>query len=244
LQWHKGLIKIQMKKCKIKTPYFKILTILCFTSLISACVTTQQVKSTKTSGFLNNYSQLKKGNKGETLLVYVDYSTNFKKYNKILFNPVQFYSRSSSKLRPRKKQAMQSIVNYLDATVREQLKETYIFVETPDKNTMELRIALTNAKKSRVVRDMMSSVLPYAIAISYLKKAALGKHSAVGSARLEWELIDSLTGKRLFAGVDERAGAKYTGKFDQWKKWQDAQDACDYWGGQLQRRMKALTAND
>ncbi|HBN26076.1 MAG TPA: hypothetical protein DD405_01235 [Desulfobacteraceae bacterium] len=45
----------------------------------------------------------------------------------------------------------------------------------------------------------------------------MGKHSAVGSARLEWELIDSLTEKRLFAGVDERAGAKYTGKFDQWK---------------------------
>ena len=130
MQWHKELIKIPMKrkKCKTKTPYFKILTILCFTSLIYACVTTQQVKSTKTSGFLDNYSQLKKGNKGETLLVYVDYSTNFKKYNKILFNPVQFYSGAFSNLSPKKKQAMQSIVNYLDATVREQLKETYILL--------------------------------------------------------------------------------------------------------------------
>jgi hypothetical protein len=46
-----------------------------------------------------------------------------------------------------------------------------------------------------------------------------------------------LTGTRLAVAVDERAGQKYTGKFDKFKKYHAVEDAFDYWAGKLRKRM-------
>jgi hypothetical protein len=47
-------------------------------------------------------------------------------------------------------------------------------------------------------------------------------------------------GERLIAVVDERAGTKYTGKFDKWEKWQDAKDSYDHWALQMRTRLAHL----
>ena len=80
------------------------------------------------------------------------------------------------------------------------------------------------------------------LALSVIKRASVGSHTSVGSARVEMEMLDSRTETRLIAAVDERAGKKVTGKFDKWEKWQDAQDAYDYWSGQLRTRLAELRA--
>ena len=131
-------------------------------------------------------------------------------------------------------------MGYLDAAVTEQMKSDYTFVAEPGPGVMRLRVAITEAKGSAVVLDTMSSVMPPAIILSGLKKVITGTAAAVGSARVEAELVDSLTGKRLVAGVDERAGKKYTGKGDKWKKWQDAKDGYDYWAKRLKKRLDEL----
>jgi hypothetical protein len=46
-----------------------------------------------------------------------------------------------------------------------------------------------------------------------------------------------LTGTRLAAEVEERAGQKYTGKFDKFKKYHAVEDAFDYWSEKLRKRM-------
>jgi hypothetical protein len=49
------------------------------------------------------------------------------------------------------------------------------------------------------------------------------------------ELKDARTNVRLMAAVDERVGGKtFEGKFD---KWDDVQQAFDYWAGRLKARL-------
>ncbi len=53
-------------------------------------------------------------------------------------------------------------------------------------------------------------------------------------------MLLSETNERLFAAVNARAGRKYTGRLDKWKKWQDAKDAFDYWAKRLKIRLTEL----
>jgi len=208
--------------------------------LLSACSSTIQTRSVETSGFMTDYHQLRKGEAGEARLVYINPSTDFGKYDKILIKPVQVYAAPKSKLAKLPNEDVQSLVNYLHATVREQLKGDYVLVDRPGSGVMSLRVAITEAKGSKVVMDTLSSVMPPGIAVSAIKQLATGTPASVGSARVEMEMLDSVTGERLIAAMDERAGRKYTGRFDKWKKWQDAKDAYDYWAQQLRARLTEL----
>jgi len=80
--------------------------------------------------------------------------------------------------------------------------------------------------------------MPPALAINALKRAATGTHLAVGQARIEAELQDSISGSQLAAMVDERAGGKtFEGKFG---KWNDTKAAFDHWAENLNTRLSAL----
>lgn len=58
--------------------------------LFSACSTTKQARSVKTSGFLGDYySMLREGGKDEALLLYRNQNANIADYSKILLEPVQ-----------------------------------------------------------------------------------------------------------------------------------------------------------
>ena len=210
--------------------------------LLSACETTRQTRSTKVSGFLGDYSQLEEGGGETALMRYINPSADFKKYTKVWIDPIQVYAGSKSKLEKLPQEELQSLVNYLDAALREELKGDYRLVKTSGADVMRLRVAITEAKGSKVVLDTISSVLPPGMAISALMQVGTGTPSAVGRARVEAELLDSVSGERLMAGVDERSGRKYTGKLDKWKTWQDAQDAYDHWARQLKLRLAELRA--
>jgi hypothetical protein len=183
---------------------------------------------------------LKAGGEGQALLRYVNPAADFTGYNKILIEPVQVFAAPNSKLAKMDRKDIQALVNYLHATVREQLGSDYTLVQENGPGVLRLRIALTEAKGSALVMDTLSSIVPIGTAVSYVKRVAVGTHTSVGSARVEMEMVDSQTGKRLLAAVDERAGTKYTGKFDKWKKWQDAKDSYDHWALQLKTRLAEL----
>ncbi|MDD2601011.1 MAG: DUF3313 domain-containing protein [Kiritimatiellae bacterium] len=207
-------------------------------ALLSGCSSTYQARSTKKSGFLQNYSQLKPGQDDRALLVYVNPQANFKAYNKIMLEPVKVYVTKGSALAKLKKEDLQSLLNYLDSTLREHLKADYAIVNQPGPGVMRLRVAITEAKGSRVILDTISTVIPYSLALSEVKRIATGSHMSVGSARVECEALDSISNARLLAAVDERVGRKITGKFDKFDKWHTAHDAFDYWAERLQVRLR------
>jgi len=222
----------------MKNNHFTTLTLLTAGLLVAGCATTHQTRSVKTSGFLSDYSNLRKGTGGEAQLIYVSPNANWKSYKKVLVEPVRIYTPRSSKLAKLAPEDRQALVNSLDTAIREALKGDYALVRVTGPDVMRLRVAITEAKGSTVLLDTTSNVLPPMIVLSALKRAATGTHLAVGKARIEVEMLDSMTGSQLAAAVAERAGGKVIrGKFG---KWNDTTAAFDYWAERLKDRLAEL----
>ncbi len=209
--------------------------------LAAGCSSTFQTRGVTTSGFLGDYSQLKEGSSNEAHLVYINPQTDFASFRKIIMDPIKIYSSEDSKLEELSDEDRLRVLNYFDATIREQLKSDYTFVKEPGAGVMRLRVAITEARGSNVLLDTSSSIIPIGMALGLIKKVAVGTNLSVGEARIEMELQDSQSGQRIAAAVDERAGRKYTGKFDKFDKFHTVEDAFDYWAGQLQKRLSKLS---
>ena len=68
--------------------------------LIGACATTQQANDVATAGFLDDYSILQRGvGDHEALRRYVNPIADWKKYTKVMIDPVQLWMGQGSSLR-------------------------------------------------------------------------------------------------------------------------------------------------
>lgn len=208
--------------------------------LLAGCAT-HQARSAKTSGFLGDYTQLQQGTGEEVMLTYTNPGTDFRRYNKIVLDPIKVYPGVGDsffgQLAP---EDLQKLVNYFDATIRQNLDDKYSFVTEPGPGVMRFRIALTEADSANVPIDVLTSIVPIGIAISSLKSVAFGRGSAVGATSTEFEAQDSQTGERLAAAVDRRIGSKYTGQFNKFSKWRATKAAFDYWAERLNARLTEL----
>lgn len=205
----------------------------------ASCATTYQARQAQPSGFLGDYSQLHQGQGEDPLLVYRDPAADGRTYDRILIDPVAGYLGAGSRLGTLSAADRQALLDYFHAALREQLGRDFALADEAGPGVLRLRMALTDARGTKPVLDTLSTVVPMGLAISALERAALGKTLTAGAVRIEAEVLDSKTGTRLVALVDERVGSKVTGRFDKWRKWQDARDAFDYWAG----RMRTLLAD-
>lgn len=216
---------------------------VCFAVLFAmGCESTYQLRGTETSGFLEDYSMLKEGEGEDPLLVYINPEARFSKYDAIMLDPVTVYAVADSDLHSmsadEQTQKLKPLVDYLDATLREQLSEDYRLTDRAGPGTIRLRVAITEAESAMILLDTVSTVVPAGIAVSVLEQAVTGKGAFVGDAGIEAELLDSQTGERLAAGVDRRAGRKATAEFDKFEKWHAAKNCFDYWAQRLKTRLK------
>ena len=216
----------------------KWLGLLLLLALGASCATTYQARHAKPSGFLGDYSQLREGEGQEPLLVYFNPAADVRAYDRILIDPVAGYVGEGSRLDRLSVRDRQALLDYFHAALRERLGQDYELVDQPGPRTLRLRVAVTDARRTKPVADTLSTVVPVGLAISALQRVALGKTLATGSVRVEAEALDAQTGERLAAMVDERVGAKVTGRFDKWSKWQDARDAFDYWSARMRGTLR------
>lgn len=204
------------------------------------CETTMQTRSVEPSGFLTNTEQLQKGEGDQAQLVYFNPSADFSKYTKVLMEPVQLHAQPDSKLAQMDAEDQQALLDYFDAAVRERLQDDYQLVDTPGPDTLRLRLAVTEAHGSKPVMNTVSTIVPIGLAASTLKTAATGKPLAVAEVQAEMEVLDSATGERLAAAVDERVGRKITFRFDKFSKYAQVKDAFDYWAERIDTRLAEL----
>ena len=100
-------------------------------------------------------------------------------------------------------------------------------MQLPEEGTMRLQMAIIDADKSKVVRNVTSTVLPVGVGISLVKYAATGKQTGVGEIPPEFKVSDAMTGELMGAALDKRVGGKdITGTFD---TWHHADAALKYW---------------
>lgn len=207
-------------------------------TLSTGCAHTHQARGVETSGFLGDYSTLREGQPGEAQLNYINLKTDFKGYNKVLIDPVVLYAPEKSKLSKLSPEDAEKIRNHLQTALRTQLSQYFSVVDEPGPGVMRIRTAITEARPSRPVMDLVTNVLPIGWIMTGAQRILLGTHAFVGKASIEAEAQDSVTGERLLAAVDRRAGRKILrGKFSSWDDVMSAQDA---WAEQIKIRLSNL----
>jgi len=218
--------------------------ILLFT--LTACRTTHQVRgSVEQSGFLSDYSQLQPGTGDEAKLVYIDSAANWRSYTRIYLEPVTLWNSDdpSSPLGQLSQDDQQLLVDYCYTSLYNALTNNYQMVNQAGPGVLVIRAAITEAKKSRPVSNLVSSVVPMGMALSLTKRVIFGTGLGVGECQAEVELLDGGTGQRVAAAVDRRAGTKaLRTKFD--GTFGDVELAIDYWSAHLAQRLTELRGGE
>jgi hypothetical protein len=203
--------------------------------VLAGCAAAGQSGKAKPSGFLGDYSKLRKGGEGEALLVYVDPNVRFSKYRKMMIDPVTIWRSAETSDIP-SGEAL-DLIDDLDDVLRITLDDHYEIVKQPGPDVLRLRVAITEAEGSWRVFD--GSRLDDDDD-DYERPAQPSKSTRgfVGKAGVEAELLDSVSGTRVAAAIDRRVGAK-TLKPEP-NAWDDVEDAFRYWADRLRDRLAEL----
>ena len=219
-----------------------LVTIIAVLSL-AGCAATHRTREATLTGFLGDYSKFQQGKRNEAQLIYVNPTVNFAAYDKVMIEPITIWQAPANSVLSRvTKRDLDQLTSQLYWAIRKELEVGggYVMVQQPGPGVMRLRLAVTEVRHSRPLLDLTTTVLPPALVVSTARRLATGTHMFVGKAAIEAEMVDSLSGKRLLAAVDERAGRKtIRGKLD---AWDDVQSAFNHWAKQLRIRLGELSS--
>jgi hypothetical protein len=204
------------------------------------CAMTRQTRTVERSGFLGDYSALREGGEGEAKLVYIKRGVDWERYDKMLIDPVTIWLSSSSDLTSVPEEDRQLLADYLDESLRHNLSQDYRLVDRDEPNTLQLRVAITDAKGAHVVANTVSKIVPQLRLLTTVGGLASGTQVLVGRAGVEAEILDAMTHERLAAAVDRRAGTKALRAGV--GTWADVQRAFDYWSERIRTRLAELRA--
>lgn len=212
---------------------------------LTACSTTrQQTKGTiEPSGFLGDYSQLHEGTNGQARLVYWAPDVNWAKYTKIWIKPVELWKSDDSdspmgKISP---ENQQKLIDLFNTAMYNVLSTNYAIVDHGGPDVLIIHAAITDAKKSKPVIGVISSIYIPIKLISFGKQELMGTGIGVGSVTIEAELLDGESNQRLVAVVDSRSGSmairsKFSGTFG------DIERSFEWWAERLNTRLAEAKA--
>lgn len=206
----------------------RVIITICITGALAGCAATQQASEVEESGFLGSetYALLEPGREGETArLVYVNEDVDFSDYDKIILEPVTFWTAPGTELAPPEDRKM--LANATFATFHEQLSKDYEIVREPGPGTMTMALAITDAEQTDAALNTVSSIVPQARLLRGAASFVTEKPAFVGEAAGEAKITDSMTGELLAAGVDRRFGAQRVEVSTD--SWEDALDIIEYW---------------
>jgi hypothetical protein len=208
---------------------------------LTACFTTHQTRGVTESGFLKDYSLLKPGTGDEAKLLYIDPAVNWTLYTRVYIEPIELWE-GEDKNSPMGKldtEDQQLLINYFHTALSNSLSKDYRIVDHAGPGVLVVHGALTEARKSRPVSNLVSSVVPMGMALSLVKRVIFGTGLGVGECQVEAELLDGQSGFMLAEAVDRRAGTKaLRTKFD--GSFGDVKLSMDYWSQRLVFKLEQL----
>jgi hypothetical protein len=209
---------------------------------LTACSTTHQVRgSMDESGFLKDYSLMKPGKGDEAKMVYFAPDVNWAKYTKVYIKPVELWKSEDpdSKLGKLSKEDQELLVSYFYTALSNSLAKDYTIVNEAGPDTLVVHGALTEAKKSRPVSNLVSSIVPMGMGLSLVKRVIFGTGLGVGECQVEAEFTDGGTGQLVAEAMDRRAGTKaLRTKFD--GTFGDVKLCMDYWATRCAFKLEQL----
>jgi hypothetical protein len=205
---------------------------------VAACAPSRQPRGeVAESGFLRNYSQLKPGKEGQAKLVYINPNVNWSQYTAMQFESVTLWPGKAGGLANLSPEDQQMLADRLYKALYDAVSKDVKMVNGPGPGVMRVRVALTEAKPTNVVLNAVATVVPQIRTLTTITGLAANTSLTVGSATIEGDVTDSLTGQRLAAFVDERVGQRSVQAFGTWSQ---VQAAFDHWGQQFAQRLAQL----
>jgi hypothetical protein len=200
---------------------------LILSMLVLACAATKEARDVRRAkaGFLDDYSMLEENPGPGPRLRYLREGVDWKRYDKMLLDPVQFWKASDVKATLSEAER-QGLVNYFHSTFYGRMSRDFEMVSLPQPNTLRVSIAFTRLGNRSVTLDTVSTYVPQMRLMSEIKTIFTGKPAFVGEAAFEGKIKDAHTGELLAAAVDKRVGGKTVKNTDSWA---DVKNAIDYW---------------
>ncbi len=215
----------------------RTIAVVALAGLLSACAATKPAGDVRKSGFLGDYSMLRKGKEGQAQLVYITESANWSGYRNIILEPVAYLGSRRTGDRT-SFEDKKTLVNNFWLYLNQQLSTDYRMVLRPEPGTIRIEVAITDVDRSEPVLDKITTIIPQSLALTSLKGYITGKPGFVGEASVEAKFTDAQTGRLLAAGVDRRVGGKRLRK--EMRSWEDVNQIMRYWSRQAAYRLCVL----
>ncbi len=210
--------------------------------VVCACASGGPDRRDTASGFLRDYAGLREVRGARTSLVFIEPGARFSHYGRVILDPVTLWRADGPGRRDTPWAQLQHLADYLETGLRDQLGQVFELVDRPGHDTLRVRVAISEARRSWILRDVVSRRRPPAPSFDDRTELATGTRDFVDAAAIEVEVLDSVSDRRMLAAVDERAGRRsLRGSSDTWS---DVHEALDYWADVLRTRLTALRAFD
>lgn len=195
---------------------------------LSGCAATRGRRTPPpASGFLRDYSQLQPREGFDAQLVYVNPAADWSGYDAVLLDSVTLWAdQETNRIAPEDRQMLADL---LYRALHSELSKYFQVVDRPGAGAIRVRAALTQAQGAKVALRTVGTLVPQALVVSTVAGLATDTAATVGAAALEAEAADAITGERLAASVDSRAGTKALLTTRTFTKWGDVEAACEYW---------------
>ena len=145
---------------------------------------------------------------GEALLLYLNPNVDWASYDKVLFESVSIWHEEDSKMDDVPKDDLQRLANYLHTAIVTKLRADYEIVNKSGPGVLRIRMAITEAEKSKDVLDVFSTIEQQDLRLSGNMVMTISASSVVGRVVIEGEITDARNGEMLAAAVDKRSGSK------------------------------------
>ena len=207
--------------------------------LVAACAAphpSRPPQPADTSGFLDDYSDLRPGGPGEVAMVYRNPEARWRSYQKVLLEPVTLWRSGKHSLDAVPEGDLLRLIADLEDAVRQRLGTAFTMVDEPGAGVMRIRLAITSARAEDPILDVMRS---HGDAELTSGEGPLNAETRrfVEGAKIEGEIRDAVTEQLLAAGVEHRRreGALPI------DTWAELDRALGFWADRLCMRLEART---
>ncbi len=178
----------------------RTIAVVALAGLLLACAASKPAGEVRKSGFLGDYSMLRKGKEGQAQLVYINESANWSGFRNIILEPVAYMGSRRTGDRT-SFEDKKRLVNNFWLYLNQKLSPDYRMVRRPEPGTIRIEVAITDVDRSEPVLDKITTVIPQSLALTSLKGYITGKPGFVGEASVEAKFTDAQTRELLAAGL-------------------------------------------
>ncbi len=188
------------------------------------------------SGFLRDYSMLGQDTTDDGVAYWQDPNVSLKKYKKFMIDPVALFfapdgTKETETINPA---TANKIATYLKNTLITTFGPEYTIVEEAGSDVARLRIALTSLEVNR--KDLkIYNMVPAALVLTGVGEVT-GIRDSIAVINMEGEFLDSITGQRVAAVVQNRGNEVSVKKTEDLKE-KDVYPTLDFWALKLKERI-------